>query len=378
MQIGINLSLTGMQRRRPFSPAALFAASETGVWLDPSDPPTVFSDTAGTTPADWGDSVARINDQSPNERHAIQASIALRPLLGRAPVSGRRNFLPSTDLTNGTHWQSSSGVTVSSESVLTEPASGSNTSYTRATKDTVAEIVGVSHVRWAVVEDISARYVLIGTARAGGSMLGDYATFDLELGTVLNDDSEGTAFIEDLGNGLYRIGYTSTLSSADENARVSVGFAESSGGRSFTPDGSQRQFRVHEIQCELGDTPTAGQQVISPLNVTQDGEASPAFIRFDLSDDVLPTTFPDGGSFDVMLFGRQGSWIERDVTVASAATLNIGPTTITGGPAGLLAALGDIVGWIAVDRTLTDTEVNGLVAYHKARGAGDLLDEGDL
>ena len=54
------------QRRRdtPFTPAALFAASEPGVWLDPLDPATVFSDTAGTTQAQIGDPVALVLDKS--------------------------------------------------------------------------------------------------------------------------------------------------------------------------------------------------------------------------------------------------------------------------------------------------------------------------
>ena len=61
-----------------------FGADEDGsFWGDLSE---VFTDTAGTTPATWGDSVARINDQLPNGRNAVQASAALRPLLGRAPV----------------------------------------------------------------------------------------------------------------------------------------------------------------------------------------------------------------------------------------------------------------------------------------------------
>ena len=60
MKIGLGLSLTGMQRRRdtPFNPAALFASGEQGVWLDPDDPATLFSDTAGTTQAGIGDPVA--------------------------------------------------------------------------------------------------------------------------------------------------------------------------------------------------------------------------------------------------------------------------------------------------------------------------------
>ena len=48
-----------------FSPASLFAASEPGVWYDPSDFSTMFQDTAGTTPVTaTGQSVALMLDKS--------------------------------------------------------------------------------------------------------------------------------------------------------------------------------------------------------------------------------------------------------------------------------------------------------------------------
>jgi hypothetical protein len=47
-----------------FSPASLFALSEPGIWLDPSDLTTMFTDTAGTTQAAVGDAVALVLDKS--------------------------------------------------------------------------------------------------------------------------------------------------------------------------------------------------------------------------------------------------------------------------------------------------------------------------
>lgn len=57
----------GMRRSgaRRFSPLALFAASETGVWYDPSDLTTLFQDTAGITPVTAaGQTVALMLDKS--------------------------------------------------------------------------------------------------------------------------------------------------------------------------------------------------------------------------------------------------------------------------------------------------------------------------
>lgn len=63
-----------------FSPNMLFAAGEQGMWLDPSDPSTLFQDTAGTTPVTAaGQSVARINDKSGRGNNATQSTAGSRP-----------------------------------------------------------------------------------------------------------------------------------------------------------------------------------------------------------------------------------------------------------------------------------------------------------
>jgi len=65
-----------------WSPSALFASSEVGVWYDPSDFDTMWKDTAGTTPVTAVDDlVARIDDKSGNGFHATQETEANRPVL---------------------------------------------------------------------------------------------------------------------------------------------------------------------------------------------------------------------------------------------------------------------------------------------------------
>lgn len=65
----------------PLTPADLFADSEQGVWYDPSDLTTLFTDTEGTTPAGVNDTVALMLDKSGNGNHATQATAAKRPTL---------------------------------------------------------------------------------------------------------------------------------------------------------------------------------------------------------------------------------------------------------------------------------------------------------
>lgn len=63
-----------------WSPSALFASGEVGVWYDPSDLSTMWTDD-GTTHAGIGDLVYRIDDKSGNGKHATQATEASRPVL---------------------------------------------------------------------------------------------------------------------------------------------------------------------------------------------------------------------------------------------------------------------------------------------------------
>ena len=65
-----------------WSPLTLFAASDVGVWYDPSDFSTMYQDSAGTTPVTAvGDPVGKILDKSGNGKHATQATAASRPIL---------------------------------------------------------------------------------------------------------------------------------------------------------------------------------------------------------------------------------------------------------------------------------------------------------
>lgn len=100
--ISLTLSLRGRllssSSGGAFSPASLFAASEQGVWYDPSDLTTLFQDSAGTTPVTaTGQTVGRMLDKSGRGNHATQATTASRPTYGVVPLGGRRNILLATD-----------------------------------------------------------------------------------------------------------------------------------------------------------------------------------------------------------------------------------------------------------------------------------------
>lgn len=353
-----------------WSPVSLVAGVE-GSILDLSE---VFTNTAGTTPATWGESVARVNDVSPNARHAVQASAALRPLLGRAPAGGRRNLLTQSE-NMATTWNPQGVVVAEVTGAQLAPASGPERIWSLTETDTLdghrVRATGLSITSGqtytvSIYAKAAGSNLLTVTFFETGSAWTGAGQFDLSSGAVL---SGAAAQIADAGNGWYRCSVTTTATASSVVGTLIFGLA-SAGTYQGDPANS---ILLTGQQLVLGAQATPYQRVGISLDVTQPGFPSPAFLRFDLSDDVMPTVFPDGGTFDVLIAGRKGSWIERDVTIAAGGSLNIGPSRITGGPEGLLAALGDIAGVTIVDRTMTAEDVTRLVQYYRARGAKGLL-----
>ena len=81
-----------------FTPLSLFSGGAQGIWLDPSDLTTMFSDRAGTTPVTApGTVVGKRLDKSGRGNHAVAPTDAARPVYGIEPKGGRRNLLLATD-----------------------------------------------------------------------------------------------------------------------------------------------------------------------------------------------------------------------------------------------------------------------------------------
>jgi hypothetical protein len=70
-----------------FTPADVFASSEQGAWFDPSDLSTLFKDSAGTTPVTTaGQPVGLMLDKSGRTNHAVQTTVAARPMYQTGPA----------------------------------------------------------------------------------------------------------------------------------------------------------------------------------------------------------------------------------------------------------------------------------------------------
>lgn len=123
MRIGLGLGLTRLGGG--FSPATLFAASEPGVWYDPSDLSTLFQDDTLTQQAEPGDDVAAVTDRSPSGLIAAQTTPSSRMTLDQ---SGRYFYL--------------SGDATADTLVVTLPDLGADATIAYATESGVTLLTG--------------------------------------------------------------------------------------------------------------------------------------------------------------------------------------------------------------------------------------------
>lgn len=302
-------------------------------------------------------SIDNISVREINSVPLLQANAGLRPKWGRAPKS-RRNLLTETEFRNGVTDAPTRGGLLSAVSGvdfklftgtgLAFGYDGTTLTYAYKTLTTLAATYVFSAI---VVMDTDG-------APAFGSATGTSPLNDMLLS---GGASPLTYVVEALGGRVYRVSTVITTSAGLNSFGVAKYGTNSS-----------RTFSVSGYQFELAAKSTY-QKVTTAFDMTESGVPSYGFIRHDLVDDVLSATIPVAQTGDVLVFGRKGSWIESGVTYGAGSTWSVGATTVTGLPAGLLSAIGDIVGIIAIGRALTATERQQAFEYHKARGAAGWL-----
>jgi len=378
------------RRRGRFTPAALFALAEPGVWFDPS-PLTCFTDTARTTPATVGQAVAGMTDLSGRGNHATQATLASRPTLARVPANGRRNLLTRTEELDNAFWNKSGTTTVTSVGDGAwrinnfDAAEGDRLLSGAVTVGASATVNGAIEVR-GEGSDIGRVIRLVVKRTAGGGFTGVVVT------TTLTGDWQ-------------RINGSFTLGADNTAFQIALATNLADGTLPAAP-------LVRFPQGELGSTATAYQKVTSTFDVTEPGQADNWHLSFDGIDDsmVTPTITPgvdkvqvfagvrklsDATSLPVIyghgtalnganagefaLFARAGTFIPT-YTLRSIGTVSSEAGVATGYPApitNVLTGIGDISGDVArlridgaqVAETLTDQGTGNFLAYASAIGS---------
>jgi len=350
MQIGLGLPIT-----RPtggFNPRVVFGDGSNGLLWDYSATTGLYSDNLGATPLTAPDTgVGLVADRS-RVRSPVtayggaQASAAFRPKWGRAPVS-RRNLLASSEDFSAAVW-TKTGVTVTSDAAV-------------APDGTMTADLMTGGGNWFA-------QTATGAGAANQTVTGSiwvYPPSGVTSLTIRIDRAgiaQGNQTVKTVTPLVWqRITHTATL---DANTAAPALRVDLTGGTTLT---------VWGAQLELGSTATAYQFVTSTYDMTEAGVPSYGYIRPDRTDDVLSTVLTLAQTGDVAVFGRTGSKIESGLIYGAGATFSLGPTTVTGMSSGVLAAVGDVVGVLAIGRALTTAEKASTLAYFQARGAGAWL-----
>ena len=323
---------------------------------------------------------------------ARQTSIAARPRLGSAPVT-YRNLLERTEEMDQTSVWSYIGATVSAN-VINSPAGDLSADKLIETTDTSQHVllqiqilpVNTSYALSVYAKEGERRYIALGSNTLNNNAA--YVAFDLRDGVAGLPygplaGSITSYSIESLPDGWMRCRVVLGSGTGNISPRFVVGLVTSitptaiSGlsPQSYAGDGVSGVY-LWGAQLEEGLGVTAYQKVgASSFLVTEEGVPNYPFIRFDLFDDILRIILDTAVSGDVVASGRQGTVI-TPVSFASGTQFDLGPTTHTNGEVGLLRAIGDVVGWMIFNKTLSIAERGRLMRYLKRRGAKGLLEEG--
>ena len=338
----------------------------------------VFADPQAFAPANIGGSVALVRDlralDTEASRDASQPNVAQRPLLGRAPLVGRRNLLLNTEDLDDDYWDKRNGLTVTDEGAgvfrLNDASHETPRRYVLRARSggwvmpPGPRTISVE-VKAGSIDKVVFAHQTSGTQSAGG---GNSTIFDIAAGQF---SSVGGSFVatsvQGLGDGWFRI----SASRNDADSTSFRGFTLGMADGDYAGDGTGTLF-IRFPQAETGLAPTPYQRIgTSDLDITEPvtGLPSPTFLRLDLSDDQLVHAFPEGFVGEVLIFGRNASWIAPDVTVAPGGTLTIGPQGIAGLPEAFLAHLGDIVGWVPIGQSLDTQARAALLTHYRPKGA---------
>ncbi|UOK70202.1 hypothetical protein [Ancylobacter polymorphus] len=324
----------------------LFRYGEPGVAYDAFDLSSLFQDTAGTNPATAPEQqIALVSDRI-HATHARQSSVSLRPLIGRAPKD-RRNIYLGSDLLEGSSPSTVNGATFVLDGI------GFGATLTGISGASILQMSApIASGRTVSFFASAGTSGSIGVGSTGGAIT---ASFNLVTGVASSGNNTTDAAMQPVAGG-YRCSFKALTSA---NLRLVPGTGS---------------INIGKLQIENGDLTPYQSVSLNGLITTEEGVPSYYFARLDLSDDRLDTVLPQAVTGDVVIAGRDGTVI-APASYAAGSTFQLGPTSYTGGVSNILRAVGDVVGWAVIGRTLTAAERKWLLSYHKERGAKGLLVE---
>ena len=223
-----------------FSPSELFASGEEGVWYDPSDFTTLYTDTAGTTAITAVEQpVGYMADKSGNGNHAVAANgSTARPVL-----RNRYNLLTYSEQFDNAAWPKTSVSVTANAAVAPDGATTADLMYPSSTGSlrrilrTVtglvdgAEYTAIYYIK--PTSGFSSKHVQLYCARA--TMYVDLSNGS--IGTTTGSPTESS--VEVVEGGYYKIKLSAVVNLAAGSQYVQILLSDADNSTVITADGSE-------------------------------------------------------------------------------------------------------------------------------------------
>jgi hypothetical protein len=224
---------------------ALFNNAEQGMWYDLNDLSTLFTDSAGTTPATWGDPIGLQLDKHESDGRGVVNRLLFTEQFDNAwwtktnvTVTANSATAPDGTSTADLFYPNSTGV----DRIVWRPTS-TGTAFTPNTVSVYAKASGLN--------------ILYFGTFTGGTVGTTMAFFNLSTGAVGQTGSYfSSASITSVGDGWYRC--TATATTGTTSLIPLIGVSDASGSGNVTASGTNGVL-LWGAQLELGSTATAYQ-----------------------------------------------------------------------------------------------------------------------
>ena len=336
-----------------FSISDLFGSSEEGGWYDPSDASTVFSDTAGTTAATLGGVVGKILDKSGNDLHLTANADNRRPLWGREPTSGARNFLENSNkLTtsdisdSGDGWVRSTftGTNLTGTATSDDPPVGTGTVHKVACSSTA--VIGIQQTQNYFVDENQVLSVYLkltgegstdckGLLVTAGENCQASVRLDTETITLSGSSTSNvvSSSLTDVGDGWYR--FVMCINQSGGTQPILFYFIDSSNNY-YTFYSSTPSILIYRPQLEKGTSVTTAQETglvasvgsanTAILDATEEGYGHYHYLYFDGTDAIGNTNSFTSNEATVVISAEieddtQSAIVQQNVTLANGFSL---------------------------------------------------------
>lgn len=368
---GLLFALSASTALNPY-PLALFGADPTpdGALWRASLASSVYDAHTGGAVADYGDGIGRIEDQSGNGHHLVQASTSLRPVFGRRPATGIRNRLTS----------SSTAPTLTHASVELgfDSPLGAGTAVRVTAAGTGAAQATFNALGFAGTGRASI-YIKAGpggTFARFASYISGATWAALDQVNLTTGETGPSLTAEDAGDGWWRVSPIDP-DIFTNGGTVGAYIVTDMAGTYGTVGGEQ--ILIAGPQLELGAvTPT---QIVAAggRDVTEPGVPSVTYAVFDLVDDALVSGAIAGGVTGQALVAGDGGLYITDLDIADGGGFWCGGTSHnwTGAAPGILKAVtgatGRMLDAMIRDGSFTEAEITRLERLYIAQGGKGLL-----